>query len=496
MSTRSVREPTFDTLDRPTGPFLSQLAGMDEARTWGESLAADMADYISGSLKWEDVDPGCVFYGPPGTGKTTIARALAATCRLPLLATSYAKWQRDTEGNQGDILKGMRGDFEIAKRNAPCILFIDELDTLPARGSKSQHDDWYTTIVNSLLELLDGSHGRPGVVVIGACNDVDRLDPALVRSGRLDRTIEIPLPPPAALPHILRFHLNGDAGTVRGLDALALNCLGMTGADIERVVREARRMARREKRSLGRNDIAAAIEGHNGKPSPDTLARIAIHEAGHAVAALRLGLSSDINLTTFARGHSRGFAGIKIDDPVVTRDYLNSVLTMLVAGRAAEELHMGEVSAGAGGGADSDLGRATMLAFQALGNEGLSRRPTLAWHGIVPQDFRFAHQEVPLREEVQAVLCEAYERAKTLLGENDEFFKALARELFNRRALSHRDILAIDNATRPRTLDEEIERLLLDEEPMRRVLSRWPRVFEQRLPSARGEVVARRDGEK
>jgi ATP-dependent Zn protease len=142
-------------------------------------------------------------------------------------------------------------------------MFIDEIDTVPARGSGKGNDDWWTAITNTLLECLDGFERREGVVVIAACNDPARLDPALVRAGRLDRQIEIPLPDVPALAGILRTHLGNDLAGV-DLRPAALAGYGRTGADVERFVREARGLARRAGRAITMDDLLASM--HDGAP--------------------------------------------------------------------------------------------------------------------------------------------------------------------------------------------------------------------------------------
>lgn len=159
---------------------------------------------------------------------------------------------------QSDKLKAMSADFEIAIRNVPCILFIDELDSLPRRSFGNRLAHYMNAVTNALLEQLDGIGGREGVVVLGACNHPDGLDPALIRSGRLDRHIEMSLPTTEEFESILAYHLQESGARVEGLASVAVLCKGMSAADAARIVREAHRRARYEHRAIERGDLIAA----------------------------------------------------------------------------------------------------------------------------------------------------------------------------------------------------------------------------------------------
>lgn len=183
---------------RPRGkkndlPPLRDMYGYGAAKEWGLELAQDLIDWQRGKIDWSEVDTGIVLSGPPGVGKTQFAAALARQCNVPIIATSLARWQ--ARGHLGDLLKAMRSDFDKAKEGAPCILFCDELDSFGDRNSFSaDNKDYSTQVVNGFLEHLDGLDGREGVVVIGATNNVSGIDPAILRPGRLDRHVAIPLP--------------------------------------------------------------------------------------------------------------------------------------------------------------------------------------------------------------------------------------------------------------------------------------------------------------
>ena len=237
-------------------PDLDQLAGMDEAVAWGRHLRVDLVAYAAGQRRWADVDRGLLLSGPPGTGKTTFPRALSSYCGVPLVTGSYSSWIGTADGYQGDLIRAMRASFADARAKAPCILFIDEIDAFPARSKAGRvNREWDNQVVAALLAEIDGVEDRAGVVVVAACNHPDRLDAALVRSGRLDRHVKLKLPTDKDLVQILRMHLAG-ALPDEDLRPAAMRALGYTGADIERVVRGARRRARQEDRALtlGRPD--------------------------------------------------------------------------------------------------------------------------------------------------------------------------------------------------------------------------------------------------
>jgi cell division protease FtsH len=236
----------------------------------------------------------------------------------------------------------------------------DEIDTLPARGKSAHHDDWWSAIVNTLLEQLDGFERREGVVVVAACNDPSRLDAALVRAGRLDHHIAIPLPDVPALVGIFRVHLGGDLAGA-DLRPAALAARGHTGADVERWVRVAQRTARTAGRSLALQGLLEAVRGGEAEWAADVRRRIACHEAGHAITQLALDIAEP---TALSIGGTGGLTESDLGEMHAdTREHLEKFLVALLGGRAAEQLSFAEVTAGAGGAEKgSDLSRATRLA--------------------------------------------------------------------------------------------------------------------------------------
>lgn len=195
-----------------TIPRVETLTGYGEARGWALDLKSDLALWRRQELAWVETSSRLLLHGPPGTGKTTFARALCNSLDIPMVATSLSHWLEP--GYLGDVLQLMSAAFETARSHAPSILFIDEIDNIGRRGGDGQNSDYWDSLVNRMLELLDGVGRLDGVIVIGATNIPDRIDKALLRSGRLERHIELGLPDTEALAGILRFHLGRDLDNV------------------------------------------------------------------------------------------------------------------------------------------------------------------------------------------------------------------------------------------------------------------------------------------
>jgi SpoVK/Ycf46/Vps4 family AAA+-type ATPase len=192
---------------------IETLSGYGEARQWALDLKVDIDVWRHAELSWSDMSTKLLLSGPPGTGKTTYARALSNTLQVPLLVTSVAAWLEP--GYLGDVLKRMSHAFETARQQAPAILFIDEIDNIGSRGgSRRDYDDYWRSLINRLLELLDGASKTEGVIVVAATNLPETIDPALLRSGRLEKHVAIPLPDIGALGGILAHHLGADLATV------------------------------------------------------------------------------------------------------------------------------------------------------------------------------------------------------------------------------------------------------------------------------------------
>lgn len=426
-----------------TAPALDRLHGLDEATAWGRALARDLVAYRAGTLPWSAVDRGCLLSGPPGTGKTLFARSLATTCGVPMISGSYGQWL-GTGGHQGDMLRAMRRSFGDARAQAPSLLFIDEVDSFPDRARVThRYREWDVQVVNALLAEIDGVQGREGVVLLAACNHADRLDPALVRSGRLDRQIHVGLPDRRSLQRILREHLGADLAG-EDLSGAALAAAGLSGADCERVVRGARRRARQADRPVLLLDLLTEIGGDDGRNAAD-LRLAAVHEAGHAVAVCVLDPGGLGFVSLQEAGSIGGRTSVAASSGVLRPGDVHRRLIVLLAGRAAEEEILGVPSSGAGGGPQSDLAKATGLAALAVASLGLDGEVGLTWRGtpdpLTLPSLLASNPVVAAR--VQAHLGGAYTDARDLVHARRAAVEALARVLIERRTLDGGEAAAI-----------------------------------------------------
>jgi len=427
---------------------LSQLHGLGEARQFAEDLIADIHAAIQGKLTWTQVDRGALLVGAPGTGKTTLAKAIAKDCGVKFIQASASSWMAEG-GSLGPHIQAIRKTFSEARDYAPSILFIDEIDSLGNREQfAGDHNSVYQTeVVNAVLEQMQGLDPTAPVFIIGATNYLERVDPALLRSGRLDRVIRIPRPNSDSLDHIYRHYLaalgNGTA-LDPGLDTKALAGLsvGLTGADVERIVRGAARRARKATRAVGQTDVIDEITNKpratNGtlRLTPAELERTAVHEAGHALALfLSASKGADIGFVTVIPRDDQtlGFVAPLPDERVhLTRGDYEDQLDVFLAGRAAEELKYGtnQISSGAG----SDLENATRLVSRMVTKLGLGHGRGLLWsESMSTGDLELADR----------TLSESYARVLAKLKKNERRLAALAAALVATQELPGNDVRAI-----------------------------------------------------
>ena len=240
---------------------LADVRGLDRARDWGCDLVADIAACRRHEITLADLDPGALFFGPPGTGKTKLAQLIAREAGVPFIHASAADWNRET-GFDG-YLKAMGATFRQARATVPSILFLDEVDAFWTRTARRDHNSSYwTATLTALLQELDGVGGREGLIVIGATNRIENVDPALQRPGRLDRVIRIDLPGFEGLRELFEHYLPGVLSEAE-LDLAAFEAVGLraTGANVESWARGVRRRARRAGRNPSCADLMAEIIG-------------------------------------------------------------------------------------------------------------------------------------------------------------------------------------------------------------------------------------------
>jgi ATP-dependent Zn protease len=428
-----------------SGPRLDDLHGLGEAGVWGRELATDLADWRSGKIGWEDVDRGVLLSGPPGTGKTTFAGALARSCGVRLVLGSLARWQ--AKGHLGDLLKAMRGAFDEARENAPSIIFLDEIDAVGDRERFNGDNAQYCTeVVAALLECIDGAESREGVMIVGACNHPHRLDAALVRPGRLDRHIRIPLPNREGREGILRWHLQGvlpDAD----LSGIAAATEGWSGASLEQLVRQARRRARRGRRDMALDDLSAELP-HPVPIPAEMRRRAAIHETGHVIVALALACGELVSVSVESAivpspGQFQNGGGARFRDGRIKerthRELLDSIAVRL-GGLAAEEVVLGERSAGGGGGRGSDLHTATLSALAFEASYGLGEGFAYLAGDDEDELLSALRLDRCLHERVDKVLLEQFQRAKKLVERKRLEVERLAEALLAKGSLSAEEI--------------------------------------------------------
>ncbi|WP_162894106.1 AAA family ATPase [Phaeobacter sp. LSS9] len=419
---------------------LDDVCGLPEVTGELRHLVEDVREWQADQLDWSDVSASILLHGPPGAGKTMIAEALAGTAGATFVATSYAEAQQ--AGHLGDYLRTMGQQVDRAISNAPSVFFLDELDSYRARQKSGNHFSGYMhSVVNGLLEQLTKLNEAPGVIVIAATNHPSIIDPALIRAGRFDRKIAVGLPDKDGIAAILSGHLGTDAIP---LGDLSPRLVGLSGAEVAAIARNAKGLARRARETLDLHHVRSAVDQRVSRPDPEHIRRKAIHEAGHAVVGHVLGLKPGHRIFV-------GAVGGGYDSPVppvMTPDIADRELAMRFGGRAAEVAFLGTVSTGSGGSEHSDLGGATALAIDLEQEYGFG--PSVLYNPVAPGDRYQMPDE--LRDRVERRLRQAEDRARSVIDGNRHLVERVAEALIEHRELDGDELLRLltrDEVDRP-----------------------------------------------
>ena len=444
MRTVSERRGGKQRLDK--FPALGSAVEYGDAQAWGLALVRDLEEYRAGRLPWNALDRGAIVHSAPGCGKSVFAGSLAQACKVHLVRASVAEYFTTGEGHLGDVIKAQRAIFEKAAAMAPCILFLDEIDAIPNRGTLSNRGaDWWMPVINDFLLLLDGAVAgqREGVVVIGATNRIAAVEDAILRPGRLERSILIGRPSLPGIINILRFHLGSDLAGV-DLAEVARLAEGSTAAELMDLVRGARRRARNAQRPLALRDLAAQIQGDQDVP-PEVLRRISVHEAAHAVTTVVLRIGELRYVTIQSRGTSGGHTKVssKEEDLMTLADVESRVISILSAG-VAERLLLGSKSVGSGGTDTSDDAVASSMLSVICASTSLTGE---FFHRCSPEDALTTVRADPhLRHEVEQHLRRLENRATELVERHRECIDAVAAALAKKRHLTGDEVASVIQA--------------------------------------------------
>jgi cell division protease FtsH len=442
---------------RPTSTF-DDVAGVDEAK---EELH-EVVEFLRSPEKFTAlgarIPRGVLLVGPPGTGKTLLARAVAGEAGTPFFSISGSEF---VEMFVGVGASRVRDLFDQAKRSAPCIIFVDEIDAVGRHrgaGVGGGHDEREQTL-NQILVEMDGFDSSTNVIVLAATNRPDILDPALLRPGRFDRQVVLDEPDIKGRRGILEVHVKGKPlEDSVDLETIARQTVGFSGADLANLLNEAAILAaRRDKKLVGMAELQESIDRVIAGPekksriiSPKEKEITAYHEAGHALVAKKLPHADPVHkVTVVARGMALGWTRfLPTEDRYLwTRSQLNDKLASMLGGHAAEDMVFGEMTTGS----HSDIEQTTKIARKMVTEYGMSerlgprtygRREELIFLGREVTEQKDYSEETAreIDEEVRAIIQHAYEVTRQILTENRAKLEQLAKELVAKETLEGEEL--------------------------------------------------------
>lgn len=433
------------------------VAGLPEEK---EELQ-ELIDFLKNPKKFTKlgarIPKGVLLVGPPGTGKTLLAKAVAGEANAPFYFISGSDFVELYVGIGASRVRDM---FKQAKQNAPCLIFIDEIDAVGRQrgtGIGGGHDEREQTL-NQLLTEMDGFGANEGIIIIAATNRPDVLDPALLRPGRFDRQVTVALPEQKAREEILKVHARGKVLSKNvHLDNIAKRTVGFSGADLENLLNEAALLAvRREKNAITMSEIDEAIDRVimgpakvTKKYTPAEKKLVAYHEAGHAVLGIKLDNANDVQkVTIIPRGQAGGYNLMlpKEEKYTATKTELLEQIMGLLGGRVAEEVVFGEITTGA----HNDFSKATKIARSMVTEYGMSslgpvQLETPEGSSFLGRDYNknrnFSDQvALEIDNEVRKIINDCYSKAKKIIEKNRDLLDLIASNLIEHETLTKEQI--------------------------------------------------------
>lgn len=494
---KSKARVTVDSQNRVT---FADVAGADEVK---EELE-EVVDFLKKPQKFKSIGAkipkGVLLFGPPGTGKTLLARAVAGEAGVPFFSISGSDF---VEMFVGVGASRVRDLFDQAKKNSPCIIFIDEIDAVGRQrgaGVGGGHDEREQTL-NQLLVEMDGFDANEGIIILAATNRPDILDPALLRPGRFDRQVTVGRPDVRGREEILGVHTrNKPLSAEVDLAVIAKQTAGFTGADLANLVNEAALLAARENRTkITQEDLEKSIERvvagpekkNRAKISEAELNLVSYHEGGHAVIGHFLpGCDPIHKVSIIPRGGAGGYTmSLPVEDRnYMTRSHLLDEVTMMLGGRVAEEIVLGEISTGA----SNDIERATKTIRQMVTRWGMSDELGTITFGE-DQEQVFLGRDLghnrnyseaiafSIDKEVKRIMDECHKRAHQILTEHRDKLDAVATALKEREVLNAFEFQGVMDGKPLEQIDKEEAEYLakINEEKQRKIKEAAQREKEQ-----------------